>query len=129
MEHLQIRMVSKQVVFWIRQGHVKHKVCSVQSGFIASMHGPMVRLQLDDRRAMSRHKSKVVILGGLLAQEPEEAAQSLTTYLDASERSNPEIFWPQPCEDLKQSEHWLQISEKFMAAKELGEWCVLDKLA
>lgn len=129
-ENLQIRLVDQHISFWIHQGPVKGKVCSVQSGFIASTNGPMVRLQVDDRRAMGAHKSKLVILKGLLDQETEKAGESLTMYLDASARFDPDIYWPQPCELLMKSAHWIHIfrvSTQFVATNKSSEFCVLDK--
>lgn len=90
----------------------------------------MVRLQVDDRRAMGAHKSKLVILKGLLDQEAEKAGESLTMYLDASARFDPDIYWPQPCELLMKSAHWIHIfrvSTQFVATNKSSEFCVLDK--
>ena len=126
LENLEIRLVNKRIRFWIRQGHVKRRVCSVQSGFIASTNGPMVRLQVDDRRTVGPHESKLVILRGLLDQTAEKADESLKTYLDASARFGPEIFWPQACELLMKSVHWPRLSQ-FSPTKS-GEFCVLDKV-
>ena len=126
--NLDIGLVNGRIRFSIHQGPIKRKTCSAKSGFIASLHGPMVRLQVDSRDARigSPSKSILVILMGLL--NASDASQSLTTYLDASGKFDPEIFWPQPCHALVNSKHWPQLSAKYVQMQKSDDFCVLDPL-